>query len=90
MNNLAYTWYDQGRRGDALDLMQRCSRLRRQVLGPDHPYTVSTLSALIEWLQASDGPDDNTSALEAAGASGHSGYQPNFGLASQLYPGARS
>ncbi|KAH7146100.1 hypothetical protein EDB81DRAFT_592597, partial [Dactylonectria macrodidyma] len=56
MDSLAFTWYGQGRLGDVLDLMQRCLRLQQQALGPDHPRTISTLSALKQWQQASDHP----------------------------------
>ncbi|PGG99208.1 hypothetical protein AJ79_08638 [Helicocarpus griseus UAMH5409] len=53
MNNLAFTWKSMGRHGDALSLIQTCSTLQRRVLGPDHPDTVSTLQALIEWQNES-------------------------------------
>jgi predicted dehydrogenase len=36
---------------DALELTQNCLRLRQRVLGPDHPHTVSTLSALSGWTR---------------------------------------
>ncbi|KAK0713243.1 hypothetical protein B0T26DRAFT_716856, partial [Lasiosphaeria miniovina] len=49
MNNLAFTWEDQGRRGDALALMEDCAQARRRVLGEEHPYTLSSLAAVAEW-----------------------------------------
>lgn len=54
MNNLAFTWKDIGRHGDALRLIQTCSTLQQRVLGPDHPHTVSTLRVLIEWQKESE------------------------------------
>jgi len=51
--NLAFFWKDIGRQEDALDLIQICLDLRQQVLGIDHPDTVSTLSTLEAWRNKS-------------------------------------
>ena len=50
LNNLVFTWKSQGRLSDALELMQSCLHIRQLVLGPGHPNTVSTLSAVTDWL----------------------------------------
>ena len=49
MNNLAFTFKAQGRNDEAILLMEKCFQLREQVLGPQHPYTTSSLKALNEW-----------------------------------------
>jgi Tetratricopeptide repeat len=49
MNNLAFTWKEQGRDIDAFRLMKQCVPLRVQVLGVEHPHTLSSTAALIEW-----------------------------------------
>ncbi|KAK0737943.1 hypothetical protein B0T18DRAFT_420882, partial [Schizothecium vesticola] len=49
MNNLAFTWKGQGRRVDALALMNDCAQARRRVLGEEHPYTLTSLAAVAEW-----------------------------------------
>ncbi|KAK3937089.1 hypothetical protein QBC46DRAFT_417131 [Diplogelasinospora grovesii] len=48
MNNLAFTWHIQGRLGEGLQLMEQCIQLRQRTLGPDHPHTVASSSALRE------------------------------------------
>lgn len=49
MNNLPFTWNGQGRRADALALMEDCAQARRQVLGQEHPYTLSSLAVVAKW-----------------------------------------
>jgi hypothetical protein len=49
MHNLAFTLQSQARRKEAFALMERCSRLREQVLGEQHPDTQSSLSTLSGW-----------------------------------------
>ena len=49
MNNLAFTWKGQGRDADAITLMMDCVRLRRHVLGTEHPHFVSSSKVLAEW-----------------------------------------
>ena len=47
MANLALTWKNMGRYRDAMSLLQTCSTVWQRVLGPDHPYIVFTLQALM-------------------------------------------
>ncbi|XTI93394.1 hypothetical protein V2W45_1431436 [Cenococcum geophilum] len=49
MNNLALTFKAQGHSNEATSLMEKCFQLRKQVLGPQHPYTTSSLKALNKW-----------------------------------------
>lgn len=49
MMNLALIWKDMGRHEGAIGLMQACFDIRQEVLGPDYPDTVSTLSSLRAW-----------------------------------------
>lgn len=49
MNNLAFTWKEQGRHTNALALIKDCAQARQQVLGPEHPHTVSSLSTVTDW-----------------------------------------
>ena len=49
MNNLAFTWKDQGRHTDALALMDDCAQARQRVLGAVHPDTLSSLAAVAKW-----------------------------------------
>ena len=49
MNNLAYTWKEQGRDEEAIKLMTECVQLRTQILGAGHPFTLSSLTALNGW-----------------------------------------
>ncbi|KAF6836806.1 TPR domain protein [Colletotrichum plurivorum] len=50
MNNLAFSWKDQGRWEDATQLLQGCVRRREIVLGMNHPATLSSASALSDWM----------------------------------------
>jgi Tetratricopeptide repeat len=54
MANLAVTWKDMGRRGEALGLIQTCSELQQRILGVGHPHTLSTLSTLNAWRDGSE------------------------------------
>jgi hypothetical protein len=49
MVNLAVTWKGQGWHVDALTLMKNCAQARQRILGPEHPYTPSSLAAVAEW-----------------------------------------
>jgi hypothetical protein len=49
MNNLAFTWRGQGHKEQAINLMSECVRLRTQVLGADHSFTLSSIGALNSW-----------------------------------------
>jgi hypothetical protein len=49
MHNLAFTLQSQARHEEALALMERCSQLREQVLGEQHPDTQSSLNMLSDW-----------------------------------------
>jgi hypothetical protein len=49
MNNLAFTWKEQGKRMEALGLIAQCVRLRFQVLGAEHPHTRSSSAVLAGW-----------------------------------------
>ncbi|PQE14359.1 hypothetical protein CJF30_00006939 [Rutstroemia sp. NJR-2017a BBW] len=49
INNLALTWKKTGRTIQAIRLMEECIESRKRVLRFDHPYTLSSCSALAEW-----------------------------------------
>jgi hypothetical protein len=49
MNNLAFTWKEQGRDTEALNLMEECITVRTQILGTDHPDTLSSRTTLLGW-----------------------------------------
>ena len=49
MNNLAFTWKEQKRVAEAIELMKQCVQLRTKVLGAEHPYTLSSSGALMIW-----------------------------------------
>ena len=49
MNNLAFTWESQGRRAEAINLMEKCVDLRNRILGADHPATLSSSAACATW-----------------------------------------
>jgi len=49
MNNLTYTLKSQSRNEEAISLMKQCFQLQKQTLGPQHPYTQTSLEALSEW-----------------------------------------
>ena len=51
MNNLAFTWKEHGRDVEAIELMKKCVLLRTSILGIDHPHTVSSATALVEWQE---------------------------------------
>ena len=44
-----YIWKSLGRHGNALELMESCVQTRLRILGPEHPYTLSSLAVLKEW-----------------------------------------
>ena len=46
--NLARTWKSQSRNGEAISLMEMCFQLQKQIVGPHHPDTESSLEALNE------------------------------------------
>jgi hypothetical protein len=49
MNNLAFTWKEQGRDTEALNLMEECITGRTRILGTDHPDTLSSRTTLLGW-----------------------------------------
>ena len=49
MANLAFTWKSQGRHADALALMVACAQAQQRILGPEHPYTLSSLTTVDKW-----------------------------------------
>ena len=49
MSNLAFTLKEQGRDAEALNLMMNCVQLQSKVLGVNHPDTVSSSTAFIDW-----------------------------------------
>ena len=49
MSNLAYTWKSSGRDAEAIDLLQNCLAKRKQIIGLNHPDTLSTSETLLEW-----------------------------------------
>jgi hypothetical protein len=49
MNNLAFTLKSQSRNDEAISIMEKCVQLRKQILGPQHPHTKTSLEALNEW-----------------------------------------
>jgi hypothetical protein len=49
MANLAITWKGQGRNEEAVKLMSECVQLRTQILGANHPFTLSSIKALSGW-----------------------------------------
>jgi dolichyl-phosphate-mannose--protein O-mannosyl transferase len=49
MNNLAFTWKEQGRHTEALKLIEECVRLRSRFLGVNNYLTLSSSTALTEW-----------------------------------------
>ncbi|KAI5465110.1 hypothetical protein BGZ63DRAFT_350117, partial [Mariannaea sp. PMI_226] len=54
MGNLAVTWHLAGRVRDAIILMQQCVALQERKLGPDHPRTASSFTALAAWEKEAD------------------------------------
>ncbi len=53
MGNLAVSYFDAGRRDEALKLHEEVLALRRKVLGPDHPETLWSMGSLaISYLDA--------------------------------------
>lgn len=49
MANLAHTWKSQGRSEEAISLMEECSKVQKQILGPYHLNRETSLRALNEW-----------------------------------------
>lgn len=48
MINLAFTLKSQSRNEEIISLMKRCLKLRKQILGPRHSDTETSLEALHE------------------------------------------
>ena len=46
MNNLAFTWNEMGRGMEAIERMEECVQLRKQVLGAKGPYTPASFANL--------------------------------------------
>jgi len=53
VNNLAFTLKSQSRNEEAISLMRKCFQLQKQILGPQHRHTKSSLEALNEWQMES-------------------------------------
>jgi hypothetical protein len=49
MNNLTFTWKEQGCNKAAAELMSECVRLRTHKLGANHPFTLSSIDTLNGW-----------------------------------------
>ncbi|KAK3391294.1 hypothetical protein B0H63DRAFT_390716, partial [Podospora didyma] len=49
MNNLAWTWKDQGRHSEPVALMKACAQAQRRVLGQKHPNMLSSLAIVAKW-----------------------------------------
>jgi hypothetical protein len=49
MANHALIWKGNGRDIDALKLMKQCVEARARILGANHPYTLSSNTALLGW-----------------------------------------
>ncbi|TLD33125.1 hypothetical protein PspLS_01592, partial [Pyricularia sp. CBS 133598] len=49
MHNLALCWMNKGRIVGALALTEECTRKRSEVLGSDHPGTLSSMSSAGRW-----------------------------------------
>ncbi|OCK96822.1 uncharacterized protein K441DRAFT_551118 [Cenococcum geophilum 1.58] len=49
MNNLAHTLKSQSHNKEAILLIKKCFQLRKQILGPQHPHTESSLKTLNKW-----------------------------------------
>jgi Tetratricopeptide repeat len=49
MHNLALIFKEQGRDEEAMVLMEDCTRIKKRVLGPDHPSTIDAQDTLNEW-----------------------------------------
>lgn len=49
MANIAFTWKSSGRNAEAIELLRTCLGKREQILGLNHPDTLNTSSALLEW-----------------------------------------
>jgi len=49
IKNLAFTFKVQGRNDEAILLLEKCTQLRKKVLGARHPYTTSLLATLNGW-----------------------------------------
>ena len=65
MNNLAFTLRGQGSLSRAISLMEDCCKLQTPVLGPQHPYTISSRENLTTWrLEAMGLSDQNDSGKE--------------------------
>ncbi|PVH73200.1 hypothetical protein DL98DRAFT_431749 [Cadophora sp. DSE1049] len=49
MNNLAFTWKGNGKDIEAVRLMEDCVRVRKRLLGLNHPHSISSCTALDAW-----------------------------------------
>ena len=48
-NNLAFTWKENGRDGEALKLIEECAAARSRILGTNHPDTLPSRTTLLGW-----------------------------------------
>ena len=70
MNNLAFTLKCQGLINKAISLIEDCYRLRTVVLGPRHPFTISSSEVLATWqLEAIELSKQNNNWQEISVAS---------------------
>jgi hypothetical protein len=49
MNNLAFTWKNQGKNTKALDFMRDCSQIGPRISGFNHPKIISSLRTVGDW-----------------------------------------
>lgn len=67
MNNLAFTWKEQGRTVKANRLMSECVQRRRGVLAFDHPDFISSSRVLAEWEAEEAGISRSSSGVAEEG-----------------------
>ncbi|KXH54110.1 hypothetical protein CSAL01_10489 [Colletotrichum salicis] len=53
-NNLAWTWWQRGRKEEAIQRMRKCAKARERVLGRDHERTKASLESLSYWEKEMD------------------------------------
>ncbi|KAL4935809.1 hypothetical protein BDV06DRAFT_233938 [Aspergillus oleicola] len=67
MHNLAFTWHSQQKTHEAIDLMEKCVKLRNKVLGFFHPRTITSTCSLKDWKKRDNllGEEESQSLIEA-------------------------
>lgn len=58
INDLAFTWKEQGGEEEAPKLMDECASSCMRVLGAGHPHTFSSAETLIKWKAEKLGIDE--------------------------------